>query len=154
MSLAHIREHDISKEEIRFLESEGKDYCLSHGMIYKDKNENFQHIPFTLLPSPFPEKLFTAARDVQMDFNLLVHKVSQDYHFTKTALLRYCSGRINTISLYQICHLFLSLKYLYSLSSFLHSCLIFHCFFKTHSLPEHKNNPTKKTTMYGWNKYP
>ena len=104
MSLAHIREHDISKEEVRFLESEGKDYCLSHGMIYKDKNENFQHIPFTLLPSPFPEKLFTAAREVQVDFNLLVHKVSQDYHFTKTALLRYCFGRMNTISLYQICH--------------------------------------------------
>ncbi|XP_073232302.1 glutathione synthetase-like [Porites lutea] len=102
MSLAHIREHDISKEEVRFLESEGKDYCLSHGMIYKDKNENFQHIPFTLLPSPFPEKLFTAAREVQVDFNLLVHKVSQDYHFTKKALLSTVAADPFTSKLFDI----------------------------------------------------
>lgn len=86
MSLKHISESEISKDEVKRLEVEGRDYCLSHGMVYKDSRGNLQHIPFTLYPSPFPQKLFTAAREVQLDFNLLVHKVSQDYEFTKNAL--------------------------------------------------------------------
>ena len=53
------------------------------------KRGNFEHIPFTLYPSPIPQKLFTAAREVQTDFNLLVHKVSQDFKFTKKALMWY-----------------------------------------------------------------
>ena len=89
MSLQHISDHEISKDEVKRLEAEGRDYCLCHGMVYKDSRGNVQHIPFTLYPSPFPQKLFTAAREVQMDFNLLVHKVSQDYEFTKSALARY-----------------------------------------------------------------
>ena len=89
MSLPHISDHEISKDEVERLEVEGRDYCLCHGMVYKDSLGNVQHIPFTLYPSPFPQKLFTAAREVQTDFNLLVHKVSQDYEFTKNALMRY-----------------------------------------------------------------
>ena len=89
MSLSHISSHEISEDEVKFLESEGRDYCLSHGMVYKDSKGSLQHIPFTLFPSPFSKELFTAAREVQKDFNLLVHKVSQDYEFTKKALLRY-----------------------------------------------------------------
>ena len=87
MSISHIREHEISQDEINFLVSEARDYSLTHGMIYKNQNANIEHTPFTLFPSPIPKKLFTAAREVQMDFNLLVHKVSQDYEFTKNALL-------------------------------------------------------------------
>ena len=86
--LPHVSEHEFSQDEVRYLEREGKDYCLAHGMVYKDSKGDIQHIPFTLFPSPFPQKLFTAAREVQTDFNLLVHKVSQDFEFTKKALLR------------------------------------------------------------------
>ena len=89
MPLSHISDQEISQDEVKYLESEGRDYCVSHGMIYKDFKGNLQHIPFTLFPTPFPQKLFTAAREVQTDFNLLVHKVSQDYEFTKNALSRY-----------------------------------------------------------------
>ena len=89
MALSHISDVSISQDEVKYLESEGRDYCLCHGMVYKDSQGNVQHIPFTLYPSPFPQKLFAAAKEVQMDYNLLVHKVSQDYDFTKNALSRY-----------------------------------------------------------------
>ncbi|XP_078365694.1 glutathione synthetase-like isoform X1 [Oculina patagonica] len=78
--------HEVSQDEVNYLEKEGRDYCLAHGMVYKDSKGDSQHIPFTLFPSPFPQKLFNAAKGVQADFNLLVHKVSQDYEFTKNAL--------------------------------------------------------------------
>ena len=81
-------DHEVSQDEVKFLEKEARDYCIAHGMVYNDSKGESQHIPFTLFPSPFPEKLFIAAKVVQRDFNLLVHKVSQDYEFTKNALSR------------------------------------------------------------------
>ena len=87
-SLSHISDHEFSQDDIKHLKDEGRDYCLAHGMVYKDSSGQPQHIPFTMFPSPFPEKLFAAAREVQTDFNMLVHKVSQDYQFTKNALSR------------------------------------------------------------------
>jgi len=87
MFLPHISDQEISKDEVKRLEVEGRDYCVCHGMIHRDSRGNFEHIPFTLYPSPVPQKLFTAAREVQTDFNLLVHKVSQDFKFTKKALM-------------------------------------------------------------------
>lgn len=89
MALSHISDQDISQDELKYLESEGRDYCLCHGMICRDSNGNMKHLPFTLYPSPFPQKLFNAAKEVQMDFQLLVHKVSQDYEFIKNALSWY-----------------------------------------------------------------
>ena len=79
---------DLSDDEVNFLASEGRDYFLTHGMIYKNHSGNLQHRPFTLLPTPFPKKLFTTAMEVQKDFNLLVHKASQDIQFTRNALVR------------------------------------------------------------------
>jgi len=102
MSISHIREHEISQDEINFLVSEARDYSLTHGMIYKNQNANIEHTPFTLFPSPIPKKLFTAAREVQMDFNLLVHKVSQDYEFTKNALLGTVAADSFTANLFDI----------------------------------------------------
>ena len=90
MALPHISDVGISQDKVKYLESEGRDYCLCHGMVYKDSQGNVQHIPFTLYPSPFPRKLFTAAKEVQKRIlTFLVHKVSQDYAFTKNALFRY-----------------------------------------------------------------
>lgn len=80
---------DLSDNEVDFLASEGRDYFLTRGMIYRNKSGNLEHRPFTVLPTPFPRRLFAAAREVQKDFNLLVHKASQDFQFTKDALLRY-----------------------------------------------------------------
>jgi len=89
--LPHVSDKEVTQDEVKYLEKEGKDYCMAHGMVYKDSKGETQHIPFTLYPSPIPLKLFADAKDVQADFNLLVHKVSRDYEFTKKALLRYCT---------------------------------------------------------------
>lgn len=75
---------------VSFLANEGRDYCLTHGLTMgaKDSLVGAEHAPFTLLPSAFLEQLFTKAKDVQQDFNMLVHRVSQDHEFLKTALQR------------------------------------------------------------------
>ena len=86
MALPYLSDNDLGW--LDFLGKEGRDYCVTHGMMYKDAKDLLQHIPFTLFPSPFPRRLFQEAKDVQTDFNLLVHQVSQDYEFIKNALSR------------------------------------------------------------------
>ncbi|XP_015770551.1 PREDICTED: glutathione synthetase-like isoform X2 [Acropora digitifera] len=73
---------------VSLLANEGRDYCLTHGLVMGSKDSFFgvEHAPFTLLPTAFLERLFTKAKDVQKDFNVLVHRVSQDHEFLKTAL--------------------------------------------------------------------
>lgn len=79
-----------SEELVSYLAEEGKDYCLTHGIVLgvKDCCLRVEHAPFTLLPTSFPKRLFTQAKEVQKNFNLLVHKVSQDHEFLKEALQR------------------------------------------------------------------
>lgn len=76
------------ENHVSFLASEGKDYCLTHGLVMREEDSSFmvEHAPFTLLPTAFPKRLFSQVKDVQMDFNLLVHRVSQDHEFLKAAL--------------------------------------------------------------------
>ncbi|KAK2556839.1 Glutathione synthetase [Acropora cervicornis] len=64
MSFSYIRENELTQDEVKWLETEARDYCVSHGMVYKDSEGRLQHIPVTLLPSPFPQKQFTAAKEV------------------------------------------------------------------------------------------
>ena len=78
-------------EELVFsLSEEGKDYCFTHGMLFrgKDSHSVWEHVPFTLFPTPFPRRLFAQAKEVQKDFNLLVHRVALDHKFLKEALQR------------------------------------------------------------------
>lgn len=84
--MSSVRE--IPEDLVAFLAEEGKDYCVTHGIVMgaKDCCKRVEHAPFTLHPSPFPKRLFTQAKEVQKDFNLLVHKVSQDHEFLKEAL--------------------------------------------------------------------
>jgi len=86
--MSSVRE--IPEDLVAFLAEEGKDYCVTHGIVMgaKDCCKRVEHAPFTLHPSPFPKRLFTQAKEVQKDFNLLVHKVSQDHEFLKKALQR------------------------------------------------------------------
>ncbi|RMX56643.1 hypothetical protein pdam_00002416, partial [Pocillopora damicornis] len=93
---------DLSDNEVDFLASEGRDYFLTRGMIYKNKSGNLEHRPFTVLPTPFPRRLFAAAREVQKDFNLLVHKASQDFQFTKDALLSTITADVFTAKIFAI----------------------------------------------------
>lgn len=78
------------EELVSYLAEEGKDYCVTHGIVMeaKDSYHAVHHAPFTLLPTSFPKRLFAQAKEVQKDFNLLVHRVSQDHEFLKGALQR------------------------------------------------------------------
>ncbi|PFX27980.1 Glutathione synthetase [Stylophora pistillata] len=93
---------DLSDNQVDFLAAEGRDYFLTHGMIYKNKSGILEHRPFTVLPTPIPRRLFTAAREVQKDFNLLVHKASKDFQFTKDALLSTITADVFTARIFAI----------------------------------------------------
>ncbi|CAH1270824.1 GSS [Branchiostoma lanceolatum] len=68
-----------------------KDWAILHGVAMRTEEEpnssdvvNFA--PFLLLPSPVPRALFDQAKAVQRDFNLLVHRLSQDADFLSSCL--------------------------------------------------------------------
>ncbi|KAJ8407979.1 hypothetical protein AAFF_G00262070 [Aldrovandia affinis] len=76
---------------IKDLEAVAKDTALLHGLILRTKetpnsSEVVCYAPFTLFPSPVPRVLFHQAVAVQMHFNRLVDKVSQDSTFLHEAL--------------------------------------------------------------------
>ncbi|KAM7425571.1 hypothetical protein ABFA07_023021 [Porites harrisoni] len=77
-----------AEDTVEYLVTEAKDYCLTHGLVMQSKESYFtvEHAPFTLLPTAFPKRLFLQAKEVQKDFNVLVHRVSQDHEFLKEAL--------------------------------------------------------------------
>ncbi|XP_078690405.1 glutathione synthetase-like isoform X2 [Branchiostoma floridae x Branchiostoma belcheri] len=73
------------------LADSAKDWAILHGVAMRTKEQpessdvvNFA--PFLLLPSPVPRVLFDQAKAVQRDFNLLVHRLSQDRNFLTTCL--------------------------------------------------------------------
>lgn len=47
------------------------------------------YAPFTLFPSPVPKSAFHQALAVQVHYNTLVDKISQDTAFLQTALARW-----------------------------------------------------------------
>ncbi|XP_077982662.1 glutathione synthetase-like [Glandiceps talaboti] len=68
-----------------------KDYALVHGIIMRTRDtpnssEVISYAPHVLLPSPVPRCLFHQAVQVQRDFNLLLHGVTQDTQFLQSAL--------------------------------------------------------------------
>lgn len=93
-----------SEELVSYLAEEGKDYCVTHGIVMgaKDSYHAVHHAPFTLLPTPFPKRLFAQAKEVQKDFNLLVHRVSQDHEFLKGALQSTIEVDAFTAKIYEI----------------------------------------------------
>lgn len=70
---------------------QAKDYAMSHGIVVRPDEQPtcadlVIHAPFTLLPSPVPRSCFANAKRVQVDFNVLMHRVSHDYEFLKECL--------------------------------------------------------------------
>ncbi|KHN87278.1 Glutathione synthetase [Toxocara canis] len=62
------------------------DWAHGHGMVmrtpqHKDRSDVCQTAPFTLLPSPFPRRIFQQAVDIQQATNLLYFRISWDYDF-------------------------------------------------------------------------
>mmetsp|Transcript_17200 Transcript_17200/g.29728 ORF Transcript_17200/g.29728 Transcript_17200/m.29728 type:complete len:486 (-) Transcript_17200:408-1865(-) len=61
-------------------------WATSHGLLMippsgKSYPGSYVHPPFSLTPSPVPRTLFKQAYELAEDFNLLVHRVSQDREF-------------------------------------------------------------------------
>lgn len=52
--------------------------------------DQVQILPFTLIPSSFPEKPFFTVKSVQALLNELIHKVAYDKEFLTNSLKRYC----------------------------------------------------------------
>eukprot|EP01091_Cochliopodium_minus_P002614 TRINITY_DN1245_c0_g1_i3.p1 TRINITY_DN1245_c0_g1~~TRINITY_DN1245_c0_g1_i3.p1 ORF type:complete len:529 (-),score=133.51 TRINITY_DN1245_c0_g1_i3:59-1450(-) len=71
---------------------ESVDYAFSHGLVisktFNEKNSptSVIHAPFSLLPSPFPKKLFELAMELAPKFNIRAHNVASDEEFLKETL--------------------------------------------------------------------
>ena len=70
------------------LAEDAKDFANTHGIVMRNKNDlrlnNFA--PFTLFPSPFPEKLYRRAIEVETDLHELIHNGSKDHEFIENSL--------------------------------------------------------------------
>nr|XP_057940323.1 glutathione synthetase [Doryrhamphus excisus] len=68
-----------------------KDAALVHGVLMRVKespnsSELVTYAPFTLFPTPVPKAVFLQAKAVQIHYNTLVDKISQDSDFLQDAL--------------------------------------------------------------------
>ncbi|KAI4873755.1 hypothetical protein NFI96_010614 [Prochilodus magdalenae] len=92
MSTNGIPEDVLKNEDlIRRLEEVAKDTALLRGVIMRTKDkpnspEVVSYAPFTLFPSPVPRALFHQALEVQVHFNRLVDRISQNPVFLEEAL--------------------------------------------------------------------
>lgn len=77
----------LNEKQVEEQAKNAAQYALAHGILQSSPDGKTVHSPiFMLFPSPFPRKLFNQVKDVQLDFNLLLHKVSQDHEFLKESL--------------------------------------------------------------------
>ncbi|GAB1867635.1 Glutathione synthetase [Camponotus japonicus] len=80
----------LSEEKLRESVDKAKDWTLMHGMSKRSmKNyskDQVQLLPFTLIPSSFPQKPFFTVKNVQVLLNQLVHKVAYDKEFLTSSL--------------------------------------------------------------------
>jgi glutathione synthase len=79
---------ELSKEQLETLTLYATTYALSHGLTYLPPVEQQLlfptaaiHAPFTLLPSPFPRRLFEKARRLQRSYNILYARIAMDIEF-------------------------------------------------------------------------
>eukprot|EP00357_Protocruzia_adherens_P036357 CAMPEP_0114993958 /NCGR_PEP_ID=MMETSP0216-20121206/12840_1 /TAXON_ID=223996 /ORGANISM="Protocruzia adherens, Strain Boccale" /LENGTH=475 /DNA_ID=CAMNT_0002357701 /DNA_START=76 /DNA_END=1503 /DNA_ORIENTATION=- len=63
-------------------------YAIAEGFTVKSKENDFcaMHAPFTVYPTPFPEKVFKNAKDIQQHFNDLYIAVASDREWLHNAL--------------------------------------------------------------------
>lgn len=83
------------------------DYAICNGMIMRTKmkptsSEVIQHAPFTLFPSLVPRELYEQAISVQKDFNFLMHTISKDEDFMKSAFASVLENDEFTRNLFRI----------------------------------------------------
>ncbi|CAL1684034.1 unnamed protein product [Lasius platythorax] len=80
----------LSEEKLRESVDKAKDWTLMHGMSMRSRKnfskDQVQILPFTLIPSSFPEKPFFTVKSVQVLLNELIHKVAYDKEFLTNSL--------------------------------------------------------------------
>ena len=88
-------EAKTDRDEIRSLSTQAVEVALTRGVIMRGKNQgkaaeydrlNIDHARFTLWPSGFPKTRYTSLLQTQMDFNLLLDKMSQNKLFLLDSL--------------------------------------------------------------------
>lgn len=63
--------------------------------------DQVQLLPFTLIPSSFPEEPFFTVKNVQVFLNELIHKVAYDKEFLTNSLKRYCEFIYHSLFFYR-----------------------------------------------------
>ncbi|XP_029164299.1 glutathione synthetase-like [Nylanderia fulva] len=80
----------LSEETLRESVDKAKDWTLMHGISVRARKnfskDQVQILPFTLIPSSFPEKPFFTVKNVQVLLNELIHKVAHDKEFLTDSL--------------------------------------------------------------------
>ena len=61
-------------------------YCAAHSIMMRPSPDTFVHIPSTLLPTPFPRSIYDSLHQMAPLFNLLYHRVSEDWAFLTSSL--------------------------------------------------------------------
>lgn len=80
----------IPEEILDSVSEESKIWAEGHGIVMYTKHDlRLTHAPFTLLPSPVPQKQFQQAINLAVPFNYLVEKISSHPTFLFEQLKRY-----------------------------------------------------------------
>jgi hypothetical protein len=75
--------------------------AMAEGLAIK-LNDHFQHAPFTLHPSPFPQSAYEYAIKIQPLFNLLVDRVARNHNFIAKVMEELKSSDDFTKRIYEI----------------------------------------------------
>ncbi|KAI8096912.1 glutathione synthetase [Halteromyces radiatus] len=76
-----------SSTQLNHIRAEAIDWALAHGLIVRPTTEKQQyfehnaavtHAPLALYPTPFPRAEFFKAKDLQIPWNTLIHRMSKD----------------------------------------------------------------------------
>lgn len=91
MAAPIINYESLVKEKLPLIMSKGKDWALTHGILmrtadFPTSSDVVNYAPFALFPSMIPRSIYNEAKQMQTDFNLLMHKVAHDYDFLKESL--------------------------------------------------------------------
>ena len=67
---------------------DGEDHAIQYGVVKlrPDPEKPMEIVPLTLWPSRFPKRQFDFIIQLQEDYNLLIHKISQDREFLMDSL--------------------------------------------------------------------
>lgn len=81
---------NLSENELLSLESDTRDHALCTGLIQRSriiKNDSICELqPITLFPTPFPRAQYEQAKDVQLEINLIIHRIANDNSFLTECL--------------------------------------------------------------------